>query len=213
MCLECIVFIYLWVSSTFTFLPFTNRVTPTAQPSLTSRSCDTDTTNAWPWPQNAPRRDRIQREPTHAPEVLLEFYAHCKPNCWHSVLADSLKCIPVVYWFFTPFAETLRLMCTKGGLRYIQIFQGVPERVTKTERQRYSWLAATTAFKTVEGENYLTSPGRNIWRQKQSQSCGGKRFISQSTLKRFFGWKILSWHCCQTINKCIADTWKSIEKF
>lgn len=103
---------------------------------LFCNSCDTDSTKAWPWPQKPPRRMRTWRKHSDVQaciqsEVLLVFYAHCKPQCWNSVLADNVKCIPEVYWFFTPLQKWDVLCAPKVVWNTYRYFKGPPRESQK----------------------------------------------------------------------------------
>lgn len=118
------------------------------------------------------------------PEVLLVFYAHCEPHCRNSVLADSVKCIPEVYWFFTPLQKRCVLCVPKVVWDTYRYFKGPPResqrlRHKDTVARQLQWLQDSER----EADNHHMSPGRNIWREKQWQSCGGKRSISQNRSK------------------------------
>lgn len=137
--LKCI-FFPLWASPTFPSLLFMSWMISLTCPNMMTLFCNSynallqkhgpDHRN----PQGGRGYDGgsdVSRKDTDVqacikPEVLLVFYAHCEPHCRNSVLADSVKCIPEVYWFFTPLQKRCVLCVPKVVWDTYRYFKGPP---------------------------------------------------------------------------------------
>lgn len=114
---------------------------------------------------------------------LLVFYAHWKPDGWNSVLADNVKCIHEVYWFFTPLQNSMPDVHQRWFDIHTDISRG-PRESQKNWETKTQLACRHKTFKTGrEGENHLMSPWRQSCRETQWQSCGGGRSISQNIMK------------------------------
>lgn len=200
--LQCI-HLSLWASPTFPSLLFTSRVTSFTNPSMmpcsaiqTLQKHDLDHRNhRGGWAQDGSTQMCKLAFNLRSCWCFMLTASH-----WNSVLAQNVKCIPEVYWFFTPLQKRYVLCALKVVWDTYRYFMG-PSRESQKMRQRHSWLAGTMSSRHWERVKTTLCLLKEISGERNSD----RAVVARSPFTKIY-WRFVSNFLAEIKHLCILPS-------